>query len=432
MVSENQRWAACFLGAAWRGEAALPGSQRRVHAVGRGLLKWRDVKPCWEGPSVVKGTSSQIKIYLYSRKGFGQIVLCGRKGQHWLQMFRGALGKIIFNEPQGAFFEPGRVCYSKLSKLNLSIFTPVRSPVQQVLTACCSPEELNTCFNAFKATHFNFFPPSFCVPHTLVCACTRAAPSWAALRSQHSVPCSLCQPKPHHKPHQKLQGNIRRQNIRRRILPVKEQKMGFQRPGGVFSQQPLTASVSGEGSGLAEPHRPSLVGAAAPAEPCRKGSTRGDQPGLVRAVSWHLTWHLIWHLIWHFTWPHIQILALPAALLTSAIYSTGTAPIHMTKNGRRYHFVPLSMYAFHGRTGLFTACRSSSLRKHLSRPFDRDVLGKSCHVLAWVRKLYCILGAGAASWLNSLHWPAAFRKQDPHLVLWPSEHRVSEPGYTGN
>lgn len=72
--------------------------------------------------------------------------------------------------------------------------------------------------------------------------------------------------------------------------------------------------------GRAEPCRRSVVGAVAPAELRRKGSTRGDQPGLVGAVSWHLSW------------PHIQILVLPAALLTSAIYSTGTVPIHMAKN----------------------------------------------------------------------------------------------------
>lgn len=34
--------------------------------------------------------------------------------QHSLQMFRGALGKTIFNEPQDALFEPGRVCYSSV------------------------------------------------------------------------------------------------------------------------------------------------------------------------------------------------------------------------------------------------------------------------------------------------------------------------------
>lgn len=47
--------------------------------------------------------------------------------------------------------------------------------------------------------------------------------SRAALRSQHSVPCSLCQPKPHQKP----QGNIRRRNIRRWILPMKDTENGF-------------------------------------------------------------------------------------------------------------------------------------------------------------------------------------------------------------
>lgn len=44
------------------------------------------------------------------------------------------------------------------------------------------------------------------------------------------------------------------------------------------------------------------------------------------------------------------------------------------------------MNAFHGRTEQFTAYRSGSLRKHLSRPSDRDVLDKSSHVLVWVRE----------------------------------------------
>lgn len=113
VVSGNQWWEACFIGPAKRCEAALLEARGESMLWEGRLLKWRHVKPCGEGPLLVKGTS-QIKIHLYSRKGFGQIALCGRKGQHWLQMFRGALGKTSFNEPQDAFLEPGRVCNSSV------------------------------------------------------------------------------------------------------------------------------------------------------------------------------------------------------------------------------------------------------------------------------------------------------------------------------
>lgn len=69
------------------------------------------------------------------------------------------------------------------------------------------------------------------------------------------------------------------------------------------------------------------AGAAAPAELRGKGSTEGHQccqvsdPGPTRT----------------------QILALPAALLTSTVYAEGTVSISKAKTLRRYHFVPLSM-----------------------------------------------------------------------------------------
>lgn len=69
---------------------------------------------------------------------------------------------------------------------------------------------------------------------------------------------------------------------------------------------------------------------------------RVTDPGLVGALSWRVTW------------PHVQILTLPAALLTSTVYSAGIVPIHKGKILRRRHFVPLSMCALYGRTGLPT------------------------------------------------------------------------------
>lgn len=146
--------------------------------------------------------------------------------------------------------------------------------------------------------------------------------SRAALRSQHSRPCSLCQLKSYQKP----QGNIRRQ-----ILPVKGTEKGSSKAWCAFSQQTLTARVSGEGSGLWGPGARSAAGAARPSwgERLHRGTPalQGERPRA--AASSHPTW--------------TQILAFPAALPTSAIYAAGTVPISKAKTSRGYNFVPLFM-----------------------------------------------------------------------------------------
>lgn len=128
----------------------------------------------------------------------------------------------------------------------------------------------------------------------------------------------------------------------------KAYKKRLQRFGGALSQQTLTGNVSGEGHRLGERGRKSAAGAEGPAEAHGKGF-EGPRarlgwayPRLAGAVSSRVSRS------------HIQILTLSAALLTSTNYSPGAVPVPKAKILRRHHFVPPSIYAFHGRTGLST------------------------------------------------------------------------------
>jgi len=75
-------------------------------------------------------------------------------------------------------------------------------------------------------------------------------------------------------------------------------------------------------------------------------------------------------------------------------------PVPNAKILGRHHFLPLFVYAFHGRTGSSTAKRLGSLGNLIDGgcpvSLTGDVLEKSCHVLVQVRKLY-LFGAGTAS-----------------------------------
>lgn len=99
-----------------------------------------------------------------------------------------------------------------LSKFNHSWFIPVRSTIQQVLTAHWSPQELDTCFNAFEAMVFHFFlftVAVFLMHWSLPVPIQHKQVSRAACRSQGFIPCLLEIHSPRQlKSHQKLQGNI--------------------------------------------------------------------------------------------------------------------------------------------------------------------------------------------------------------------------------
>lgn len=136
----NQWWDAWFLGPARRCEAIHPGSQRRIHSLERKVAAKEGCEALLRG--VLCGEADLLpdkNIYIQGKDSERLHWVCvGERDSTDCRCSEEPHGKPFLMSHKMYFFNLKELVIS-LSKFNLRVFTAVRSPIQQVLTALWSP-----------------------------------------------------------------------------------------------------------------------------------------------------------------------------------------------------------------------------------------------------------------------------------------------------